>query len=246
MKSAVPALLCLLALTACTDREAELKAQQAAQAQHREQAADELARNYEKARADGQWQAAFLHGNALLRNYAGTAAAARVEQTFAEVRARAEAKREADRLSSLWSYVQVPVAPAKGSKGGTQYSAMIDSKTGVDVDGRGERTVQLVFRDHPAWKRSSYLVLQAGDFAKACYAGCKVEVTGDDGKAIALKAWRPKTDEAIAMFIEDDKRLWKLARANKALRVAFRTRDTGTKTAVFETGGVLPERMPGW
>ena len=92
MKSAVPALLCLLALTACTDREAELKAQQAAQAQHREQAADELARNYEKARADGQWQAAFLHGNALLRNYAGTAAAARVEQTFAEVRARAEAE----------------------------------------------------------------------------------------------------------------------------------------------------------
>mgnify|MGYP006913812777 FL=1 len=48
------------------------------------------------------------------------------------------------------------------------------------------------------------------------------------------------------MFIEDDKRLWQLARANKALRIAFQTRDTGTKAAVFETGGVLPERMPGW
>ena len=240
MKRKILLLCCVLALVACGDREAEQRAAVAAQAAANETAAAELATQYDSALTAQNWEMARIHGAALLAQYPQTQAATQVEQTFADTKAKAEEVREQNRLSSLWNYAQVTAGK------GIQRSAMIYSKEPVDVDGAGPRTVQLVFRDHPAWKRSSYLVLQAGDFAKACYAGCKVEVTGDDGKAIALKAWRPKTDEAIAMFIEDDKRLWKLARANKALRVAFRTRDTGTKTAVFETGGVLPERMPGW
>lgn len=232
--------------TACVDEAAQQREiAQATQARREHEAAD-LQRQYEVARSAQEWGAAFLHGNALLRNYADTQAAALVKPTFAEVKAKADAKREADRLSSLWTYAQVPVAAAKGKPGGIQYSALLDSKDSVDVDGSGPRTVQLVFRDHPQWKRSSYLVLQTGDFAKACYAHCTVKVKTADGKIVALSSHRPDTKEAIAMFIDDDKALWKLARNNKSIEIEFGTRDLGAKTAVFETGGVLPERMPGW
>ncbi len=233
-----------LSITACVDEAAQQReAAQAAQAQ-REHEAAQLQQQYEVARQAQQWSAAFLHGNALLKNYADTQAAALVKPTFDEVKAKADAKREADRLSSLWTYAQVPV-PADGKKpGGTQYSALIDSKDNVDIDGSGPRTVQLVFRDHPQWKRSAYLVLQTGDFAKACYTGCKVKLKTDGGKSATLDAYRPNTKEAIAMFIKDDKALWKLARDNKAIEIEFATRDLGAKQAVFETGGVLPQRMP--
>ena len=241
MKNAVVVIAIALALSACQGEDPQAAAQAAAaQAAAKEQAAEDMARQFDAAVADGNWQLAKGHGDILQVEHPTSAAAARVKPKLDEIKAKAEEAQQQARLQALWAYGNEPV------KGGAQISAAIYSQEPVDTDGGGSHPVRLIFRDHPDWGRSSYLVLQAGDFAKACYAGCKVEVTGDDGKAIALKAWRPKTDEAIAMFIEDDKRLWKLARANKALRVAFRTRDTGTKTAVFETGGVLPERMPGW
>jgi hypothetical protein len=61
-----------------------------------------------------------------------------------------------------------------------------------------------------------------------------------------MDAFRPKTDEAIAMFVTDRQALWNLARRSKTLEIEFPTRDVGTKKAVFETGGLNPARMPGW
>lgn len=233
-----------LSLAACVDQAAQQReAAQAAQ-QQREHDAAQLQRQYEMARSAQQWRVAFLHGNALLKNYADTQVAALVKPSFDEVKAKADAKREADRLSSLWTYAQVPVAADKGKPGGTQYSAMIDGKDNVDVDGSGPRTVQLVFRDHPQWKRSAYLVLQNGDFAKACYTACNVKVKTDDGKRVSMAAYRPDTKEAIAMFIKDDKALWKLARNNKSIEIEFATRDLGAKKVLFETGGVNAANMP--
>ncbi|KAG1526754.1 hypothetical protein G6F50_018365 [Rhizopus delemar] len=52
-----------------------------------------------------------------------------------------------------------------------------------------------------------------------------------------MAAWRPKTDEAIAMFITDQKALWKLARKGKSISIEFPVKAGGTRTAVFETGG---------
>ncbi|WP_140726773.1 hypothetical protein [Pseudomonas sp. Hp2] len=238
MKYLSVAVLSLLLLSACTDREAQRQAQLAAEAERKEQAAAELAQRYDRAVQDRNWDMARSYGADLLQSYPGTEAARKVEPGYAEVKAKGDEAREQRRLQALWQYNQVAV------KGGTQRSAMIDAKEPVDVDGSGAKRVQLVFRDHPQWKRHAYLVLQAGDFD--CYRGCKVQVAVDGGKPRALPAHRPDTDEAIAMFIDDDKALWKLARQAKALSITFPVKAGGTRTAVFETAGVDGTQMPGW
>ena len=229
---------CLLALAACGDREAEQRAAVAAQAAANETAAAELATQYDSALTAQNWEMARIHGAALLAQYPDTQAATQVGKTFAETKARAEEVREQNRLSSLWNYAQV--AAGKG----VQRSAMIYSKEPVDVDGAGPRTVQLVFRDHPQWKRSAYLVLQAGDFH--CPGGCKVKVVADGAAAKSMDAWRPDTDEAIAMFITDHKALWKLLRKTREVAIEFPVKGGGTRIAVFETGGLNGEHLPGW
>ena len=114
----------------------------------------------------------------------------------------------------------------------------------VDVDGSGAKPVRLIFRDHPSWGKSAYLVLQAGDFD--CYGGCKVQVTVDDGKPKPMAASRPKTDEAIAMFIEDERALWRMTRDAKTLQVEFPVKGGGTRKALFEVGGLDRTQLPGW
>ena len=238
MKRKILLLCCVLALVACGDREAEQRAAVAAQAAANETAAAELATQYDSALTAQNWEMARIHGAALLAQYPQTQAATQVEQTFADTKAKAEEVREQNRLSSLWNYAQVTAGK------GIQRSAMIYSKEPVDVDGAGPRTVQLVFRDHPEWKRSAYLVLQAGDFR--CPGGCKVKLVADGAAAKSMAAWRPDTDEAIAMFITDHKALWKLVRKTREVAIEFPVKGGGTRTAVFETGGLNPEHMPGW
>ena len=168
------------------------------------------------------------------------AAAARAAEEAAAAKARADslARIEEERLAALWRYQQATVG------GGAQVTAAIFATDGVDVDGKGPKPVQLVFRDHRAWGRSSYLVLQAGDFA--CRPECVVEVTADDKAPERLAAWRPDTDEAIALFVKDVAALWRLAGEATTLRIAFPVRGGGTRTAAFETGGLDASKMPEW
>lgn len=230
-------LAAMTGLTACGDREAEQRAAAAAQAAAQEQKADELERQYEQARTAGDWEMARIHGTALLSQYPQTQAAGRIKPGLEEVKAKGEAARERRRVEALWDYAQV------ATDGGIQRSASIYSKEPVDVDGSGAKPVQLVFRDHPKWERSGYLVLQAGDFR--CAGGCKVKVTAD-GAAKSMDAWRPDTDEAIAMFITDQKALWKLLRKTQVVEIEFPVKAGGTRKAVFETGGLDGKQMPGW
>ena len=164
MKKTILLACCLLALAACGDREAEQRAAIAAQAAAREEAAVAVAREYDSAVTAQNWEMARVHGAALLAQYPDSQAAEKIKAGYEEVKARGEAAREERRLQRLWNYAQV----ADG--GGLQRSAMIYSKDPVDLDGSGAKPVQLVFRDHPKWKRSSYLVLQASDFR--CAGGC--------------------------------------------------------------------------
>ena len=62
----------------------------------------------------------------------------------------------------------------------------------------------------------------------------------------ALPGSRPKTDEAIARFVEDHTALWKLAKASKQLSIEFPTKGVGKKTAEFEVGGLDPKKLPKW
>jgi hypothetical protein len=165
---------------------------------------------------------------------------ARAAAAAQEAKERAEAldKLAAERLAALWVYQSEPVP------GGAQITAQIRSRENVDTDGSGAKGVRLIFRDHPSWGRSSYLVLNAGDFD--CYGGCALNVTIDDAPAKKMTGRRPKTDEAIAMFINDWQSLWKMTAGAKALTIEFPVKAGGTRSAIFEVGGLDRAKMPKW
>jgi hypothetical protein len=217
------------------ERQAE---QAAAQAAAREDAARQAARGFDEAMSARDWPRAKAQGDVLLMQYPDTAAARAIAARMPEVRAQADAVRESARVAALWTYTAVAV------HGGTQRAATIESTQEVDTDGSGAHPVQLVFRDHPEWGRSAYLVLQAGDFD--CYGGCRARVAVDDGAPAPMAASRPKTDQAIALFIEDERALWRRVLGAKTLAITFPVKAGGTRTATFAVGGVDHSRFPGW
>ena len=87
-------------------------------------------------------------------------------------------------------------------------------------------------------------MLQAGDFD--CYGGCRVKVKIDDGAPKAMAALRPDTDEATAMFINDERALWRMVRKAKTVAIEFPVKAGGTRSAVFEVAGLDGAKLPGW
>jgi len=233
-----PHALLALALLAGCNREQQRAEQAAAQAAATEAAAQQGEAAFKQAVDQRNWTLAKAQADVLMAQYPTSQAAQRVRAQYDDIKGKADAAHEQSRLAGLWNYNRVAV------DGGTQQSAAIDAKDDVDVDGSGARPVQLIFRDHPSWGRSAYLVLQAGDFN--CYGGCRVKVTVDDKAAKSMAASRPKTDEAIAMFIEDERALWRMTRDAGRLSIEFPVKDGGTRTAVFEVGGLDRGQMPGW
>ena len=238
-RRAAAAILVLAALvaTGCT-REQRLAEQAAAQAAAAEAQAKQGEAAFEAAFADGNWVLAKAQGDVLLATHPQSQAAARVRPKLADVAAKAGALRERKRTAALWSYLRQPV------KGGTQVSAAIYSKDPVDVDGSGAQPVRLIFRDHPSWGKSSYLVLQSGDFD--CHGGCRVKVAIDGARPKSMAALRPETDEAIAMFVNDERALWRMTEGAKLLEVEFPVKAGGTRTAAFEVAGLDRGQLPGW
>lgn len=236
------ALLVAVALAGC-NRQQQRAEQAAAQAAATEDAAKRGESAFDVAVTNRNWPLAKAQADVLMQNYPQSQAAARVRAQYDDVKTRAEAEREQARTAALWTYNRVAVA-GKGKAGGTQLSASIYAKDDVDVDGSGAKPVQLIFRDHPAWGRSAYLVLQAGDFN--CYGGCKLKARVDDAPAKTMAGSRPKTDEAIAMFVEDERKLWRMTQGAKRLSIEFPVKAGGTRTAVFEVGGLDRSQMPGW
>lgn len=234
LSAALMSTACLTACQPATDSEAE----RAGPTQASEQAAAESAKAFDDAVAAGNWSLARAYGDVLLADYPNSDAAARIADQHAQIVAKAEAADNEQRLRNLWTYQSI----AAGD--GQQRSASIYSRDPVDIDGSGAQPVQLIFRDHPEWGRSSYLVLPVGDFD--CYGGCKVQVTVDDAAPEAMAASRPDTDEAIAMFIEDEAALWALTQEAGVIAIDFPVMAGGTRTAVFEVGQLQASRMPGW
>lgn len=239
MKMLPLAIAACLLLPACKGEDPQAAARAAAeQAAAKEQAAEAMAKQFEAAVAAQNWALAKGHGDILQIEHPTSAAAARIKPKLDEIKAKAEAEQQAQRLAALWAYGDEPVG-----KNGHQLSAAIYSQEPMDTDGSGARPVRLIFRDHPEWGRSSYLVLEAGDFD--CYKGCQLKVTVD-GKTRTLPGSRPKTDEAIAMFVDDWKGLWKLAKSGKQLSIEFPTKAVGKRTAEFEVGGLDAAKLPKW
>lgn len=237
MRTAKPlsGLLALLVLAACKPAPdpAEVAAQEAAR---REAAAQPAKQAMEAALAEENWERAWAQAELLRRDFAGTEAARAAEAQYAEIESKVKAIRAQRRLQYLWRYQ----SHAAGK--GQQITASIDARQRIELDG-GRTPVQLIFRDHPEWGRSSYLVLQRGDFN--CYAGCTLKLDVD-GKTRTLRGSRPDTDEAIAMFITDHRALWRIFKSAREVSIEFPVKPSGTRTATFEVGGLDAEKMPGW
>ncbi len=229
----------VLLLAACKPEDPQAAGQRAvAQQVEKEQAAAVAAKQFDDAVAAQDWRMARNYGEILQVEHPTSAAAARIKLKLEEIKAKADVDQQIQRLAALWSYGDEPV-----KKGGRQLSAAIYSREPVDTDGGGAHPVRLIFRDHPDWGRSAYLVLEAGDFD--CYKGCQLKVIVD-GKPRTLPGSRPKTDEAIAMFIDDHKSLWKIAKSSKQLSIQFPTNTVGKRTAEFEVGGLDASKLPKW
>jgi hypothetical protein len=232
------ALVCML-LGACAGEDPAAAAAAAAeQAAALEAKANENAAAFDAALRSQNWALAKAQADVLMHDYPGSDAAKRVGAEYDGVKQKLEDSREAKRTAALWSYATLSV------EGGLQRSSAVYARDNVDVDGTGPTQVRLIFRDHPSWGRSSYLVLQTGDFN--CYRGCRVQVKADDKPAKSLPGTRPDTDEAIAMFIEDERALWKMAKGAKTLEIEFPVKGLGKRSAVFEVGGLDTSQMPGW
>ena len=156
------------------------------------QAAKEAAL-YEQMRTSGSWDIALTLGNEVVTKFAGTPAAAQVQQTIAEVRAKGEAQANQKRLARLWTYTATLEA------GGTQYAAAIAAKNPLG----GNAKVRLVLRRHPKWGQSVYLLLDSAKFD--CRKGCAtLPVSFDGGAAQRMRATILPTGEP-ALFIVDGK-----------------------------------------
>lgn len=227
-----------LLLAACGPSPEEQRAAEQAAAAEREAAAEAAAKAFDAAMAAGNLALARAEGDRLLRDFAGTKVAERIKPVHAGVVEKDALEREQRRTAGLWSYGKMMM------RGAPQTTASIYAKETMRVEGGQYSSVRLIFRDHKAWGRSSYLVLEGGDFD--CYGGCKVQVTFDDQPPRTFKANRPDTDEAIAMFIGDGTQLWKAMDGAKVMTVEVPLKALGKRKAVFEVAGVDRARMPGW
>lgn len=230
-------------LGGCAGEDPAVAAKAAAEASAKQAAAleakaQEGAAAFDDAVKKENWSLAKAQADVLIAQYPDSTAAKRVRPEYDGIKRKLEESREAARTAALWSYGTQSV------KGGLQRSSAIYAKDNVDVDGTGPTQVRLIFRDHPDWGRSSYLVLQNGDFN--CYGGCRVQIKLDGKPTKSLPGSRPKTDEAIAMFIEDERALWKMTKSAKTLEIEFPVKGLGKRSAVFEVAGLDPGRMPGW
>lgn len=195
------------------------------------QAAKEAAL-YEQMRASGSWDVALTLGNEVVTKFAGTPAAAQVQQTIGEVRAKGEAQASQQRLRRLWTYTATPEA------GATQYAAAIAAKNPLG----GNAKVRLVLRQHPKWGQSVYLLLDGAKFD--CRKGCATLPVSFDGAAAQhMKATIPPTGEP-ALFIDDDKGFIARLEKSKTVTIDATVKDLGDKTMEFEIGGYDPSKLP--
>lgn len=238
LRNSVVPCLALLLLAACSGGNAPPPADAAAvaKAANEAKATKQLAL-YEQMRASGSVDLAASLGSELVGKYPGTTAAAQVQKTLPDVRAKAMQKAESLRLARLWAYNAVPEA------GGTQYTGAIDSRQALPpAADKKARRIRLVLRQHPKWGQSVYLLLDNATFD--CRKGCAtLPVSFDEGKPEHMKATIPPTGEP-ALFIDDDKAFIARLRKAKTVAIDVTIKDIGEYKAVYEVGGFDASKLP--
>ncbi|MGY4517345.1 hypothetical protein ACVWWW_002913 [Lysobacter sp. HA18] len=231
---ALPSVLVLM-LAAC-GQAPDPNAAANAKAQQDAVAAADMAKQLEGQIAASNWTLAHATCDVLEFRYPQSDVVKKFATQCADAKSKADEQNESARLAGLWSYQTSPVGKGK------QLNASIYSKNAIDT-GAGSTHVRLIFRDHPSWGRSSYLVLDNGDFN--CYSGCALKMKVD-GVAKTMAGSRPNTKEAIAMFIKDERALWRTVGKAKTLEITVPLKGAPAQTAVFEVGGIDTSKMPGW
>jgi hypothetical protein len=194
---------------------------------------------YEQMRTSGSLDIAAQVGAEVVAKFPDSAAAAKINETLAEVTAKAKEDAETHRLARLWGYTVTPV------KGGTQYAGSIENTPPLSppgLTGKDAKHVHLILRQHPEWGQTVYLILDNEKFN--CKSGCATLPVSFDGEpAKPWKATIPPTGEP-ALFIDDDRAF--IARVLKTRKVAIDVvlAGEGKKTLVFETGGLDISHLP--
>jgi len=196
----------------------------------REAAEADLAR-YRQSLATGDYVAAVATGQGILRAHPGTSAAEEVEHSLNEVKTKAAAEAEQQRLAALWAY------QTGTESGGAQSAASIFAK---DPGPDGER-MRLILRRHAEWGTSAYLY--AGRAGFSCSKPCTVGLRFDDGPVERWRASKPATGEP-ALFIEDHERLAARIATADRLEIDVVLAERGPSSSLFEIGGFDPKRWP--
>ncbi|MGH8145135.1 MAG: hypothetical protein ACREPY_02285 [Rhodanobacteraceae bacterium] len=199
-----------------------------AQASANEAAAQKELKLYRQMLSEHSDQLAAPVGEEIVQKYPGTSAAAEVQKTLPNIKARAQAKAEHDRLANLWYYQTADVE-------GLQHTASIYSAPA------SAHSTRLVLRRHVKWGQSVYLFAPDGSKGFVCKGQCTV-VMHFDGKRETWKAHLPETGEP-AMFINHDKRFITAMQKAKAITMDVTTKDHGKETLKFEVGGFDPAKF---
>jgi hypothetical protein len=197
-----------------------------------EDAGQKLLTQYEAARTDEDWETAEMHADELRRRHGATRAATAMRATLADVQAKAEAKREERRLRDLWTYQKFAV------DGGTQYSASLGSRVEHDPESETPAPAPdatLIFRRHPAWGDSAYLVLAQQSLQ--CGPPCTLQIRFDDGEPQAFAGDPADTGTGPALFIVDRDRFLDALDDAQRIRITLPSTAHLTPTFDFEVGG---------
>lgn len=225
--------LSTLALVACSQSQSPTAPDHAPASAPAKPAADaqqaKALEAYRQMLAQKQWEFAAPVGKEIVDKYPGTPAAQEVQQTLADVAAKATTVAAQRRLSALWSY------QSGKESGGDQVTASIYSS-----DLAADRRVRLILRRHSAWGQSVYLFGAGKGFE--CRGVCSLAAKFDD-KPAKIAAYLPDTGEP-AVFVKDDKAfLAKLAQTQK-ISIDVTEKGKPQRTLVFEVGGYDAAKFP--
>lgn len=171
------------------------------------------------------YQLAVPLGEEIVTKYPGTRAAAEVKSQLDDVRGKADAQAEKQRLQRMWVY---QVAPMDGGK---QSTAAIDASQPPGAN------VRLILRRHTAWGLSVFLYAD-GTPGFVCHHTCTVPATFD-GKKVDLKAYVPKGGRPALMFRGEKAFIARMEKA-RVVHIKVHMKATGLRDLEFEVGGFDP------
>jgi hypothetical protein len=197
-----------------------------------------LQHDYEAAVANRNFAGAAEIADKLRRKYPDSEQMKKVRLTLDDTIARAEATLDNARLAALWEYQAV----AAGD--GTQYTALIPSRTQMDEDGvpLAPPDARMVLRVHPEWGKSAYLLLAQSQFA--CGDPCTMQIAFDDAPAESFLGKQADSGNGPALFIEERERFYAAMRNAQVVKIMLPS-SGGLKapTLRFDVGGYDANRL---